>query len=87
MPTLDLSSKQRLRIQELDESWRRERDSLTVAMRGFQPAPGNLETIKSGLQDYSSLSRQYDSTRERLWLSALAILNPAQRSHALGGAK
>jgi hypothetical protein len=76
---LNLTPDQKSRIATVVTEWKQERDRLTMAMSQFQPSQGRVDQISGSLQDYSSLSRQYDATRKRYWQTALALLTPDQR--------
>jgi hypothetical protein len=74
-----LSASQKANLASVANAWKWEKDRLTTAMSKFQPQQGRVDQISGSLQDYSSLSRQYDAARSRYWTAALALLTPDQR--------
>ncbi len=84
---LALTAMQRSAIQSISGEWSSERAKLQAVMRSFKPKAGRLDQISAGLQDYSELSRSYDTARSRYWLLALAQLDAKQKSLVAGGSK
>ncbi len=84
---LSLTAEQRSAIQSIESSWQVNRTRLLTAMSAYQPKQGRADQISAGLQDYSELSRSFDTTRASYWTQACAQLNPKQKELVEGASK
>jgi hypothetical protein len=79
---LNLTDAQRAEIVKIDAAWSQTKLELNEAIRGSIPDTSgkqSLNVLKSSMQDYSQLSRQFDAERIRHWEMALDVLSPEQR--------
>ncbi len=89
---LQLSDRQKQRIEALHSSWTLEKTSLEEAMRSAVSSAGGTQKvaqryhsasasqITGSLGDYSRLSQQYNEQRAACWLQALAALTTEQKT-------
>ena len=77
---IGLSQDQRSRIEKIASAWQVRKASLEASMAGFRPQQARMDELRTSLEDYSRISRQYDAERSEAWQNALAVLTPSQRS-------
>lgn len=83
---LRLTTKEREAIRRIDAAWKAERRALLAAFEAYRPPPGGLAKIRGSVQEYSALSRRYDTVRTAFWNRATSLLTRQQRAIALRGA-
>ena len=88
---LNLTAAQKDQIERLRAEWAAEKQTFSQAMNGsaaelertVSPSAGHrgasMSFLKSGLADYSTLSRQYDARRTIFWQRTVDLLSKAQR--------
>lgn len=78
-PSVNLSAAQREEIARINAEWTEEKSKLLEAMSRMAPKQGNLDSVSTGLSDYSELSRTYNAARSVHYQRALRVLTAAQQ--------
>lgn len=85
---LGLSPTQQAGIRRIGSNWQRRKAVFESEMQGQSPPADtrvtSVESIRSGLGEYSRLSREYDEARRQAWQESMALLSKRQQQQAEG---